>query len=146
MTVAEKIELVMIPVLGGGVFLLTGELPANVSVGQLLLWASALLIFQGLMRDLFLLARQKRAVHPGPRREARCMCVESTAGVIGIVVGLVMIGVATDQQVVLDRWTWSLLTVGSMAVGFAIKDYVVEWRPWRVRREPDHLNVIVRWK
>ena len=146
MTITEKIELVMIPVSGGSVFLLAGELPVNVGVGQLLLWASALLLFQGLMRDLFLLARQKRTNRPGPRREARCMCVESTAGVIGIVVGLVMIGAATDRKVVLDRWTWSLLAMGSMAVGFAIKDYVVEWRPWRVRREPDHLNVIVRWK
>jgi hypothetical protein len=33
-----------------------------------------------------------------------------------------------------------------MALGFIIKDFVISWNPFGLRREKDHLNLIVRWK
>ena len=29
----------------------------------------------------------------------------------------------------MNRWGWSLLVVGTLAVGFLIKEFVVEWNP-----------------
>jgi len=33
-----------------------------------------------------------------------------------------------------------------MTLGFAIKDLVISWKPFGVRREKNHLNLIFRWK
>ena len=41
---------------------------------------------------------------------------------------------------------WSILAVTVLAIGFAIKDFVFEWRPFRIRREKDHVNLVFSWK
>ena len=82
-------------------------LPDKLGVGRLLLGASALLLFQSLARDLWLLAREKRASQPSPRRKARCMCVESTVGAMGIVAGAVLLGSGIDRSVGMNNWVWS---------------------------------------
>ncbi|MFA9419595.1 MAG: hypothetical protein ACERLB_05555, partial [Gammaproteobacteria bacterium] len=87
MTKTETIELGLIPVLGAGFWLMAPLLPDRIGAGKLLLWTSALLLLQSLIRDLWLLARQKHNVKPGPPKKERCMCVESTVGATGIVAG-----------------------------------------------------------
>ena len=146
MTIAEKIELALISILGFSIWLMATELPASVSVGTLLLGASVLLLFQSLIRDLWLLAKQKRATLLSPRREGRCMCVESTVGAMGVAVGIVVLGSGIDRSVPMEGWIWSFLAVLVMATGFAIKDYVFEWNPLRIRREKDHMNIVFTWK
>ena len=146
MTAAEKIELALIPIAGIGFWLMAPLLPDNVSAGRLLLWTSAFLLLQSLVRDLSLLAGAKRAAAQGVRRQAQCICIESTVGATGIVAGAVLMGVGIDRPVVMDNWIWSPLAMATMAVGFAIKDYIVEWRPWRVRRDKDHMNIVFTWK
>ena len=74
------------------------------------------------------------------------MCIESTVGATGIVAGAVLLGTGIDRPVVMDKGIWSPLAMATMAVGFAIKDYVLEWRPWRVRRDKDHTNIVFTWK
>jgi len=146
MTTAEKIELVLIPILGLSIWLMATELPASVSVGTLLLGASVILLLQSLIRDLWLLAKQKRATLLIPPREGRCMCVESTVGSTGVAVGLVVLGSGIDWSVSMEGWNWCFLVVLVMAIGFAIKDYVFEWSPFRIRRDKDHVNIVFTWK
>jgi hypothetical protein len=146
MTIAEKIELALIPAFGIGVWLIAPGLPDNVGVGQLLLATSAFLLFESLIRDLWLLIRDRRVKKSSPRRKDRCMCIESTVGATGVIVGLVLPGSGMDYPVTMNNWTWSLLVITIMILGFMIKDYVVELGPIRVRRDKDHMNIIFTWK
>ena len=114
--------------------------------GTLLLWASALLLFQSLVRDVWLLRRAKQAVQTMPMRKLSCLCVESTVGVTGVVTGIVLLGIGWDHSVIMTRWTWSLLGIITMTIGFIIKDYVFGWNPWRIRRDNDHLSIVFTWK
>lgn len=146
MTSAEQAELALIPIIGAGVWLTSAQLPKSVGAGMLLLGVSALLLLQSLVRDLWLLAKHRRQVSSAPRREATCMCVESTVGATGVAVGALLLGAGIGRPVEMGGWSWSLLAVGVMAVGFIIKDLVLEWRPFRVRRDRDHMNIVFTWK
>ena len=146
MTTAEKTELALILPLGGSLWLLTPMLPDTVGVGTLLLEASGLVLFQGLLRDLWLLAREKRAPRTGPRREAHCLCMESSVGVTGVVLGLAVLGTRIDHSIPASPWFWSGWATAAMALGFVMKDFVWESSPFRVRRDKDHLNIVVAWK
>ena len=146
MTTSEKAELGSIPLVGAIFWLATPALPQVVSVGALLLEMSVLLLFQGLVRDLWLLAKQRRDLQSDLRRMARCMCMESTVGVTGIVAGAVLLGSGIDRSVAMGQWLWGVLAMAVIATGFAIKDYVIESNPWRVHRDADHINIVFRWK
>lgn len=146
MTAAEKIELALIPVAGASVWAMAERLPDQVGIGSLLLAASVLLLLQGLIRDLWLLSRRSRNSQASTCQEALCMCVESTVGATGVVAGLVILGSAFDSKLLLSPWLWSVLAVGVLATGFAIKDFVFEWRPFRIRRDKDHVNIVFSWK
>lgn len=145
MTSAEKAELALIPVVGVVAWLLSDRLPERIGVGALLLGASVLLLLQGLVRDLWLLSRRRLAAQEGAPRQALCMCVESTVGVTGVAAGLMVLGSGVDARLAVAPWQWCLLAAGILSVGFAIKDFVLEWRPFRIRRDKDHLNVVVSW-
>jgi hypothetical protein len=146
MTIAEKIELALIPVLGVSIWLMGAELPASVSTGALLLGVSILLLLQSLIRDLWLLTKQRRATPPSSRREARCMCVESAVGATGVTVGLMVLGSGIDLVAPINGWNLSCLAAVVMVIGFVIKDYVLEWKPFRIRRDKDHVNIVFTWK
>ncbi len=146
MTSAEKIELALIPVLAGVVVLLADHLPPVVGLGNLFLTTSALLLFQGLIRDLWLLVKAKREPKPDAIQKIRCMCVESTLGMSGIVVGIVLLGAGLNLPAMMANWNWCLLVALTMTIGFAMKDYVVEWMPFRLRKDADHMNIVFTWK
>ena len=146
MTTAERIELTLIPLVGVAVWLIAARLPAQIGIGSLLLAASVLLLLQGLIRDLWLLFKRRQDSQTGARREALCMCVESTVGVTGIVAGLIVLGSAADSNLFVSRALWSILAVAVLVIGFAIKDFVFEWRPFRIRRDKDHVNLVFSWK
>ena len=146
MTVAEKVELALIPLVGVAIWNYPGPLPGIVGVGSLLLTASVLLLVQGLVRDLWLLLKRRRQSRAGARREALCMCVESTVGVTGVVAGLILAGTAVDATLHVSQSRWGILASMVLAIGFAIKDFVFEWRPFRIRRDKDHVNLVFSWK
>ena len=146
MTNAEKAELALIPIVGVVAWMLSDRLPARIGVGTLLLAASVLLLLQGLVRDLWLLSRRNHAPHDGAHRQALCMCVESTVGVTGVAAGLMLLGSGVDLTLSVAPWQWCMLAAGVLSVGFAIKDFILEWRPFRIRRDKDHLNIVVSWK
>ena len=146
MTTAEKIELALIPVASVLVWFISERLPAQIGIGSLLLAASVLLLLQGLIRDVWLLSKRRQQSHSGPRQEALCMCVESTVGVTGVVAGLIVLGSAADSTLFVSPMLWCILAVTVLAIGFAIKDFVFEWRPFRIRRDKDHVNLVFSWK
>ena len=146
MTTAEKVELGLIPVLGVSVWMVAPEESRRMDVGTLLLWASASLLFQSLVRDLWLLRKAKLADQTNPVRKMRCMCVESTIGVSGVIFGGVLLGTGLHHSILMHRWTWTLLTATTMAGGFIVKDYVFEWNPLRIRRDKDHMSIVFTWK
>lgn len=147
MTSAEKVEVGLIPLVGMAVWLTAPNLPSHVSISSLLLGSSVLLLFQGLLRDLWLISIQNRHTQNEPPQQALCMCVESTIGVTGVAAGLILLGSgASDLQLSIASGMWSGLSVAMLVTGFWIKDFVFEWRPFRVRRDKDHLNIVFSWK
>lgn len=126
--------------------LVARQLPAHIDAGSLLLGSSALLLLQGLIRDLWLMAKRKQQAGVGDRRKALCMCVESTLGVTGVAAGLIILGSALDLPLHVAPWAWGALVLAVLATGFAIKDFVLEWRPFRLRRDKDHVNIVFSWK
>ena len=146
MTKAEISELFLIPLAGACAWLVGTWLPNSIGVGSLLLASSVLLLLQGLLRDIWLLFQRKTAQQSGERQKLLCMCVESTVGVSGVVAGLVVLGSALDWPVPMTPWLWGLLAIAVLILGFAVKDLIFEFRPFRVRRDKDHLNIVFSWK
>jgi hypothetical protein len=170
MTMLEKLELISIPLFGMGFYMLASLastsppgsafifefifefilLPGAPSMGNLLLLMSSLLLLQGLVRDLSLLAIAKRSPQSAaPERElraARCMCMESTVGITGILLGIGILGFGINQPIRMADWEWGVLVMLIMSVGFAIKDLVIETAPWRIVRDKDHMNIVFKWK
>jgi len=150
MTVSEKVEICLIPIFGLGFGLMASLLSEQVSVGRIFLLASVFLLVQSLIRDLWLLVRDKRKSKSHALKAkaitARCMCVESTIGIIGVIIGLVLLGSNVTIMIMMDYWHWSVLAVLVSSFGFGVKDYVLEWNPWRIRRDKDHMNIVFTWK
>ena len=146
MTTIEKAELTLIPITGIIVWFITHFLPSTLSVGVLLLGVSALLLLQGLVRDLWLLANKRGNPQPDLQRKIRCMCAESTIGTTGIIAGAAILGVGIDDSISLNQLGWCVLVMVVMTIGFLIKDYVIEWNPFHLRKDKDHINIVFTWK
>jgi hypothetical protein len=146
MTREAWIEVLAIGVVASMSWLTWPYFPSPTPLWQLLLGVSALLLLQSLVRDVAIVLRTRGAASGEPRKEASCMCLESTLGVTGIVAGAILVGVGSSAQVAVGRLGFMLAVAGTMALGFIIKDWVISWRPLGMRREKDHLNLIVRWR
>lgn len=118
-----KVELATIPALGTGFWLASPLLPARPDVAVLLLVAAVLLLAQGLVRDVALLARRRRRAPPAPQQSARCLCVESAIGTSGVAAGLVVLGTNIGWRFAFPGWGWGVLAVAVTATGFGLKDY-----------------------
>jgi small-conductance mechanosensitive channel len=146
MTKAEWIEVSVIAVLIPIGWLAWPQFSGATPLWQIVLGLSALLLVQSLVRDVAILLRSRRSPSNGPRKEAQCFCLESTVGSTGVAVGAVLAGFGGSTQVVIGRWEFSLAAAATMTLGFLVKDLVISWKPFGLRREADHLNLIVRWK
>jgi hypothetical protein len=146
MTREEWVEVLVIGAVASMSWLAWPYFPSPTPVWQIVLGVSALLLLQSLVRDVAIVLRTRSAASEEPRKEASCMCLESTVGATGIVAGAVLAGLGSSAQVALGRPGFVLAVAGTMTLGFVIKDWVISWRPLGVRREKDHLNLIVRWK
>ena len=144
MTNNEKMELILIPILAIGVWLITPWLPAETDLGLLLLYLSAIYLLQSLLRDISLLIQQKKIPSTGDQRTAQCLCVESTIGIAVIVAGAALLGTGITYPVVIRQWGWSVLVTSVLISGFIIKDYVIERNPWRIYRDKAHMNIIFK--
>lgn len=146
MTREEKIELCLVPAGAVVAWMVADVLPQRLTLGHLLLICSALLLFQSLVRDLALLSRARREAKTVPKRAARCMCVESALSATGVVAGGAILASGTSAEVPMNGVVWALTIGLVMALGFALKDLVFEWSPWRLRRDKDHMNIVFTLK
>jgi sterol desaturase/sphingolipid hydroxylase (fatty acid hydroxylase superfamily) len=145
-TALEKAELTIIPIIAIMVWFFAPLLPNSLNIGLLLLGVSALLLLQGLIRDLRLLANKRGNPQPDLQRKIRCMCAESTIGTTGIIAGAAILGVGIDYSIGLSQFGWCIIFIVVMTIGFLIKDYVIEWNPFHLRKDKDHINIVFTWK
>jgi len=146
MTRAERIEVLVIAALAPISWLVCPHFCTTTPIWQTVLGLSALLLAQGLVRDIAILFRNRRSALNEPRKEVQCFCLESTIGATGVLAGAALAGLGISTQGTIGRWDLFLAVEGTMVLGFLIKDLVISWKPFGVRREKDHLNLIVRWK
>ena len=146
MTKREKAELVLILLAGCGVFSIAALLPNQLSIGNFLLTMSALLLLQSLIRDVVILLNTGRVEQSTDTKRMRCMCLESTIGMTGIVVGAGILGLGIDPQIRLGQSEWTIATMLILGTGYAIKDFILQSNPWRIVREKNHLNIVFSWK
>jgi hypothetical protein len=140
----ERVELALIVAATAASAALASALPRQIALGPLLLTAFVLLLAQGLLRDLWLLAMGPST--PAPPTRAMCLCAESAIGVFGVAAGLIVTGAGIGTVIDMAPWRWALGVGTVLLAGFASKDLVIDFDPLRVRREPDHRNVVVRWR
>lgn len=141
-TKREKGELVLIVLATSGSAALHTRFPAKLSSGDIVLYASILLLAQGLVRDLWI---KYTTPKPTAKPEAVgpiCMCVESTVGVLGVIAGLLLLFAGTHTPLKLASWFWPVLVCGVLIVGYLIKDLVLDWRTKTIRREKDHQSIV----
>ena len=143
---AELVELGFVTVISLGCWFASPMLPLELSLGHLFLSSSVLLLFQGLVRDCWILINAKRKPQHDKQRVGTCMCLESTVGVVGVMAGLILLGMGISYSMKMVPWRWSLFSFLTLILGFFMKDFVFEWNPWRIRREKDHINLVFIWK
>ena len=130
-------------------YFFAGRLGQQTTLDRLFLWGSSLLLLQGLIRDVYILyfsSNQVSQSHAGDKVKSNCMCIESTLGVLGIVIGSMLVFVNVQMTILMSNFTWWLLLSAVMVVGFLIKDYVLQWNPWGIREEKNHINLIFTFK
>lgn len=145
-TAAEWIELSIIGIATTASWLTRPYLPSAVPLWQIVLCLAGLLLAQSLVRDVAILLRQRRVKAQGPSKEVQCFCLESTIGTTGVVAAAALVWLPVSATIAFSAWQFSLAIAGTLVLGFLIKDLVISWNPLGLRREKNHLNLIVRWK
>ena len=145
MTKANKIELLMIAIVCLLPFSI--QLPGVVNIADLVLWSAALLLLQSLVRDLTILWQRKRMNQSAKAqgREAACFCAESTVGILGILLGCILLFSRVGGMTTMTTLSWFILALTVLSIGYFLKSYVIQWNPWKIVKDPDHLNIIVKW-
>ncbi len=140
------VELGLILLVCSGVLLAPDLLPDQLNPGALILISSGLLLLQSLVRDLWLLSMVRGKDKPNTARVSRSICVESVLGGLGVGIGLV--GIAVNARIIVDMTgvCWALVVLVVTGGGFLVKDYVLDLKPLRLRKDTNHMNIIVKWR
>lgn len=147
MTNTEKTELALIFISIILLFIFSSLLPQEISLARLLLYCSALLLFQGLIRDLWYLYTNKQASSEEQQAEAKqCICLESSIGMTGLLIGTVVLFGQLNVSLELTALHWVGIIGAILILGFLMKDLVFYWRSFQIRREKNHSNVIFTLK
>lgn len=114
--------------------------------GTLLCYSAALLLGQGLIRDIALIIRRRakgESTKPGTR--ITCLCAESSLGLLAIASGILLLLIGAPWRLSLPAWGSGALVAAVLALGFLIKDSVIKWtgRGLRLEHDPEHANIIV---
>ena len=141
MNVAHKTELGLIALVTGITILFQRQLPDQMESGYLILTLGLLFLFQPLLRDLWLLSRQSK-IPRSSMKAVKCMCLESGIGFIPVIASAVLIGGGFSKQISIAPIAWLIAIPTILLFGFWLKDFVFEWNPWRIRRDPNHVNML----
>ena len=128
-----------------GVGLAGRGLPTQLGTGTLLVTLCLTWLVQGGLRDLWLLYVVKSAPAAAPRRRLPCMCLESSVGLTGVVVGVILALSGIGRPIALNPSRWMGLTAAVLILGFLAKDLVISWRPLGIRRDPEHHSIVFTW-
>jgi hypothetical protein len=139
---AEKTEASLIGLSVAGMAAGSMRLPSALDLGTLVTVAALALLLQGFFRDLWILYRS-RGQRERPET-ATCICAESAIGLSGVLIGVVASIAWVKVPIALKPWHWPALAVLVWGLGFVIKDIVIQWRPWAVRRIKNHGSIVVR--
>ena len=137
LTRLELGELALIAVTIGATWILAADLAWSPQLRWLFGYCAAVILGQGLLRDVVRLLVKRR--QEGEQRRIVCLCAESTLGLVLLVAGcggLSMLGV--EETRTLGQISLTLLVGALLVTGFLAKDYVVT-----VRRETDHASLVL---
>lgn len=140
---ADKIELTLI---GAGAlltYIILPVLPHYLSIGMFALVFAVCLLGQSLIRDLFKLYAIRRDRSEPQRIGIVCMCVESVIGLVGVIAGLAMLFTGIAYVVKIPQWYWPAFSTGTWLFGYVIKNYVIDFTNWRLKRVEDHHNIVI---
>ena len=139
MTASANKELALISIITGALAVMKSRLPVQMDLGYVVLALGLVFLVQTLLRDLWLLYRlRKRDRSSMPA--FRCVCLESGAGFIPLIIAAVLIPCGCMRDVALAPWFWPSAVFITLLAGMGLKDYVIDLRPFRMRRDPDHIN------
>ena len=119
------------------------RLPTQLEAAYMVTALTLLFLAQSLIRDLWLMYSRKGQA--GESKKLRCFCVESVVGFVPIILAAALIGLGIRPQIAVSASIWPLAAAFVMALGFLIKDYVIDLRTLKVRKEKDHINIIFKW-
>lgn len=140
MKTADKTELVLAACVVATSAFFRQHLPQRMELGYFVLALGLLFLVQTLLRDLWLLFRLRKMDRES-MPAAPCMCLESAIGFIPVITALILLSAGASHPIHLPPWAWPLGAAIVLLTGFGLKDYVFEWGPWRIRKDPDHINL-----
>ena len=141
----EKTELALILICIILLFLFGSVLPETINLARLTIYCSGLLLFQGLIRDLWYLYANKHTSNTTAEAK-QCICLESSIGTLGILMGTILLFNQFNTQLQLTNFRWAMLIGTVLVIGFLMKDLVFYWQIFRIHREKNHSNIIFTLK
>ncbi len=141
MSVLEKAELIVIGALSIAVYFFAPKVIV-LSIGAGVIWLAVLIFIQGLTRDLAIMVNLVKSEKPV---EKQCICLESVVGLSSLLIGFILLFSNYSVVLVLNKVIQVAIVFSVCIAGFLIKDLVLTWRPIGIRREKNHMNVIVKW-
>lgn len=141
-----RVEVALIIATTAVIAVLSRHLPASLELGSLFAISALILLVQGLFRDLWLLRQQRKSAPANQPVAMKCMCLESTLGLGGVLVGVILTAVGVTTRVPIAEWVWPILTGSIMTFGFLTRDVVITWSPWGIKKHPGHGSILVVWR
>jgi len=120
-------------------WILSGLAPERLSVGGIIIFSAGVMFIQSLIRDLWIKFGVKNDI---PQDDVgRCMCLESTLGTVVLALGIFFSIFGASIMVNLQPVFWPILVFLVLTFDFLIKDFIVEWTKFRIRRVPNHATI-----
>jgi hypothetical protein len=117
--------------------------PATMPAGQFMLYLGCVFFIQSLMRDFWLLLKKRRDDQVKDKIVKPVICIESVVGMSIVFVGACLLFSPLHWFVEPGQIGSSFAVFGVLLFGFWLKDLVLQFRPLRIYRNPDHTNIIV---
>ena len=147
MTKSEAVELGLIGFVVLVVYSLSWLFPDQLLLATAVVWLAMVVFLQSLIRDLSMLFYflKHRGGSSHQPIEKQCFCLESLVGVSVLLIGSLLFFSSKATEVVLNQTVWALSVFAVLITGFLIKDLVITWGPIGIKKEKNHLNIIVKW-